>query len=437
MHIRKALVNLACIFFVFTANFSFSEQPMPVGDITDSLKRAYETGQYEKAYKLSILNTFDLEGDPEFDLYYGLSALSLGKFPEAQFPFERLVYMEPNNGRYRLEYARTLFHLKHYDEAKTHFLMVFDANPPEAVQYNIFRFLETIEERQKRETYHWFGNISIGTGFDSNINSAPDLEILGNIILDERSQSTESSYLSAVSSFSFNKLLSPTKSLIVNFDSQHRQNDEVSTYNYDTARLRISRKWLGQHNNFQIGASYLQILLEGDAYQTAPGLFAEWQKSWLPTISTQMSAGIAQKKYDLSSELNSLQPNLSFSLLSLVNNAQHGVTVSYSTDQADKEGHDDKMRNSFLFGYQYNKPMTATSALFFGNSYYRIDYQDTHPIFGQERTDTTIQWVIGGRMQFDKNLMVMLEASQAENDSNLELYSYSRERAELKLKWFF
>lgn len=428
-----------CFLLTVYANHTLAEQIDNGDQVTNDLKQAYESGQFEKAYDIAISNSFTLEGEPEFDFYYGLSAFSLKKYPEAQFCFERLIHQFPNQDRFRLEYARTLFMLQHLEESEIQFQTVMNNNPPLTVRKNILKFIHEIEKRQKnrQQYYFWYGSIGIGGGIDSNINSATDLDTLGNIILSDNSKSIDSLFFSANSNVVLNKILNKRKSLQLNFDSQHRLNEETSIFNYDTARLRLSARVRDQDNSYKFGGSYLRIFLDSEAYQSASGLFFQWQRKWSMNFNSLFDFGFSLREFDSIPDNNNLQPNGSLTLISLTKNAQHAFKLGFSKDQAKNAGNDDQMRDSLIFGYQYSKSFSEKTSLYIGGSYSTFNYQDEHIIFNTKRTDKSSQFVIGGKWKLDKDFIVSLEGGQVYSDSNIEIYDYDRQRAELKLKWLF
>ena len=406
-------------------------------DIKVALKKAYESGNLQEAYAIATQHAFDLEGHPDFDFYYGLTSLGLMKYPEAQFAFERLVSTYPNQGRYRLEYARTLFHLRHYDLATDQLETVLAMNPPDTVQKNIHAFLDAITVKRRQKDPRWFGFVDMGSGFDSNINGATDLESIGNIVLSDTSRSTDSSYLSARSSFNYEKPFNQRNGVSFSIDSQHKHNAELSDYNYDTLQLRSSYSVNDDVNRYRYGISYVKVLLDGQGYQSAMGLTTRWSKQWSAKLLSQVGVGYTTKTYDQVSELDSTQPSFNLTLITPFQGFNHALSLVFTQDQAKQSGNDDKMRTFSSIGYQLSKSFSANASVFSGLSYSQAAYQDEHPIFAKTRRDTSTNFLLGGKWNFDKTLTATLEGSLVDNASNLEIYDHDRHRIEVNVRWQF
>ena len=75
-------------------------------DSVATIKALVEQGQFERAYDHALAAEARYEGDPEFDFYFGLAAIEVGRYPDAIFAFERVVFAQPDQLRVRLELAR-------------------------------------------------------------------------------------------------------------------------------------------------------------------------------------------------------------------------------------------------------------------------------------------------------------------------------------------
>ncbi|NQU03601.1 MAG: tetratricopeptide repeat protein [Syntrophaceae bacterium] len=92
--------------------------------------------------------------------WIGTSAMKAGKMELAMKKFKDMLAVNPNLHRVRLELATIHFKLGQYEEARKEIETVQSANPPEAVQQNIDKFLAAIEERTKKA----FWNVRFSQG---------------------------------------------------------------------------------------------------------------------------------------------------------------------------------------------------------------------------------------------------------------------------------
>jgi len=87
----------------------------------EMLKVLVDSGKFEKAYAQGQEMLFDYEGEPDFDLLYGTSAIEIGENKEAVFIFERLTESDTTNIRYKLELGRVYYQSGEKEKAKSIF----------------------------------------------------------------------------------------------------------------------------------------------------------------------------------------------------------------------------------------------------------------------------------------------------------------------------
>ena len=84
------------------------------------------------------------EGEPAFDLEYGVAAVDTGIVSEGIFALERVIMNQLSNLYARLELARAYFAAGEDDRAKAEFDRVLATNPPQDVRDNVRPYLDTI-----------------------------------------------------------------------------------------------------------------------------------------------------------------------------------------------------------------------------------------------------------------------------------------------------
>ncbi len=156
------------------ANNSTTPKLVTLEQTNQQLAVLVHNQDYLAAYQLAkpLLSLY--EGDPSFDFYYGFSAAQLGYFNEALFSFERLNSNYPGVARYRLELARAYYYPEPSDAADSNSSGA-SSNPPAQVQQTIGEFLQRIQEQRQAVFPSWGGFVSASGGYDSNYNTATDL----------------------------------------------------------------------------------------------------------------------------------------------------------------------------------------------------------------------------------------------------------------------
>ena len=414
------------------AQSTIKGSPIPL-----SLKRLCNNGAYEQAYQLATQALEQWEGDPEFDFYYGLAALETGRVPESQFVYERLVTSFPDQRRYRLEYGRSLYLLAQYDAAREQFQQVSEQQPPLAVQENIERYLSAIQRQQRAAKDPWSGFVSVGGGYDSNINNATALTLYDNSILNETAREIESAYFSARTQVNYQHRLTQQQSLNLGGSTSHKLNSELSDFDIDTLMVKTFWQLRQQTQTLKLGASYLELLLSGNRYRQDSTLFAEWQSHSPAGFISQGVIALTQKNYPDDPTYESTQPLLSWTFLLPKQQWLQAFSMFAGTDQARKQGLDNNMRDfaglNYRLSYRTNPSMTLTLA---GSAFWSV-YQDRHPVFARTRRDHGYQFNAGLDWQLAKQWLLKSSLGYTDNQSNLVLYEYDRHKFEVKLQWQF
>ncbi|NCC51316.1 MAG: tetratricopeptide repeat protein, partial [Spartobacteria bacterium] len=136
----------------------------------------YEMGNYREAMEI-FSRLFKAEPDDEqINFALGMSALAAGKHSHALFAFERVLMQNPDNERARLELARTYYAMGRYETAQRYFEQALNGDPPEQVERNIDRYMDSIRLRLKR--WEVSGDIAVSGFHDDNVNYGPSSTII-------------------------------------------------------------------------------------------------------------------------------------------------------------------------------------------------------------------------------------------------------------------
>lgn len=154
---------------------------------TEAGMQAYNAGEYDRAY--DIFSELFRKNPQNVQVNYGLglSAAARGKLSHALFAFDRVLQVEPNNMRARLERARIYYSLGQYELARAEFSQVSGTRPPEQVQKNIGLFMEAMDRAERK--YSFSARLDFRVVYDDNLNFGPaaatidtllgELEVLG------------------------------------------------------------------------------------------------------------------------------------------------------------------------------------------------------------------------------------------------------------------
>ena len=143
-------------------------------DELQTLRALNQAGRSAEALVLADQMLFMYEGEPAFDLEYGVAAVDSGLISEGIFALERAIMNQPDNLFARLELARAYFAAGEDDMAQAEFNRVLATEPPEEVRDNIRPYLDAISAREGQRRPVWRGNIDLASGYDSNINASTE-----------------------------------------------------------------------------------------------------------------------------------------------------------------------------------------------------------------------------------------------------------------------
>lgn len=154
---------------------SFLWAPIVVADVLDDASALIEADKPAEAYELLAPLEAERAGDPDYDLLLGLSALNAGEAGIAVFAFERIIAVQPENARARVELARAYFELREDEAAKQEFENVKNMVSDEQVAKNIGKYLDALDVRfQSQSKLQWAAYAEGTAGYDSNVNAAND-----------------------------------------------------------------------------------------------------------------------------------------------------------------------------------------------------------------------------------------------------------------------
>ncbi|MSP52525.1 MAG: hypothetical protein EXQ91_09110 [Alphaproteobacteria bacterium] len=141
--------------------FALAQGVNPGAD--EALKR-----QYDDAFR----SVFSDPGNLDKSFRYAEIAIQVGNYEAAISALERMLIVEPDLPRVRLELGVLYFRLASHELAKTYLEgALATPNVPEDVRQRVDVFLEEIKLRQS--SHQWSGSVFGGLKWQSNANSAP------------------------------------------------------------------------------------------------------------------------------------------------------------------------------------------------------------------------------------------------------------------------
>ncbi len=157
---KVSRLNLLCLALCSSSVFALELQPA---------RELINQGKSQAAYALLAPQADEQAGEPEFDYLLGIAAIDSGHAADAVTALERVLAADPSNNGARLELARAYYALEADGLAKREFNQLLALNPPPQAQRVIDQYLQALELKKQKKQPKPNAFIEVGIGFDSNI----------------------------------------------------------------------------------------------------------------------------------------------------------------------------------------------------------------------------------------------------------------------------
>ncbi len=415
---------------------------------TDSLLRLVENGHPQQAYQQALPQLDKLAGTAGFDFPFGMAAIDSGDISEGVFALERVLFLNPEHHRARLEYARGLFMLGDNGPARREFNRVAEQpDLPAAVRNKIDFFIQAINARERDHQPSGSGFVELGMGYDDNINSAPS-DQLQLITLDQASlgQGDQFGRLRAGAEF----LLPSTRSrrYYGRWDSALRRYADKKSFSHDNHSLTLGRQWGPPSSRYDLSLNLQRYRLDDAGYRTLIGPGISWARTLSNDLLLQAGGTLHVMDYPRADYRNGRQGMLYARILGTVAtrwSPSWFVGAFYgderSDDQsADSRGSVDRRFSGLQGGGQLNlRPDLSLSAgIVYQHSGYDAVFNSLpYKTTGVIRADDYSAANLVLRHKLDRDWTLDLGLNYSRSRSNIELYQYRRKQVDLSLRYDF
>lgn len=150
----------------FCATLSFAE-PATFQQRFDEAFGFYTAGNFQKAYELFDSLWEASAEDPEVNFYLGRSALELKRYDDAGIAFDRVLMVNPNHDRTRLEMARLYFETQQYEAAQRELDGITSEKLPQNVQDMVTSMRRSLGTHESPHSVR--GALMLALDYDTNI----------------------------------------------------------------------------------------------------------------------------------------------------------------------------------------------------------------------------------------------------------------------------
>ncbi len=424
-----------------SAAYAQNASPIPL------MAQLNATGRALEAYRIGLQFLPALEGEPIFDLHFGVAAIDSGFASQGAFALERVLMNEPTNDYARLELGRAYFILEEDDRAKAEFESVLNADPPppEDVTNNIRPYLSAIDSRAAWRETTFIANVELGSGYDSNILAAPDDDLFFIPLLGGEASLGGTEESDTFHQLKLDAMIShPVRyglNLFLSGNALKRDNhsDQINIESLGVQSGVIYRN--GDHTvRAAIQANALDV--DSDAYRDTVGLSASWQYSLSPRASINAFGQVNQLSYELlefrDATLRLFGLSYRYQFI-----APLRPVVSFGINAGKEDADNDDLSGALqnterdILGATASLDLTINNELRVSGvlGYEQSDYATEELLFQTIREDKMYRGSLGVVWTPTDNLFIKLDASVSPRRSNIPIVEYDRNQFTLSVRY--
>lgn len=425
---RKAIALSGCI-LAMPALASDPDSREAYAAVADLLQEGNTSEAFETAQGLEE----EHGGTLEFDFLLGMAAMGEKEFNTAAFAFQRILIVQPNHHRARLEFARSQYFLGNIAEAKYQFDLVLTSNPPEAIRENVDRFMQAIDELQAAQSHDFNLKLSLAGGFDTNINSATDREsfdLFGlRFQIAESGREKDSAFVRLGADAGYRYRLSQTQSLYSTVAVEQKNNIDTNDFDlWDSAirggyRQRFGDHWLSG------GLKYQHYWLDNDQLLYSAGLEGQWSHradNMMPY--SFLSASAIRYPGNATQDRNQYMGGAG------VQFGARGLDLNLSAylghEPATESRFDPNGRNHLGVNLAVSGQPIEGQKVKFDLGYSITRHHEEQALFSKKREDDRSLAKLSWQMELAPSLALTASASYRKNNSNISVYGYDQWLAE-------
>ncbi len=409
-----------------------------------SLFESYKRGQ---AYNYARQYQFEMEGDPYFDYFFGVSAIDTGHASEGVFALERVLLVFPNDQVARLELARGYFNLQEYALARESFEAVLEHEPPAQVRDTAEAYLDKIRvsESRYRPTHSGFIEMSLGNDDNANVGIDQNSSLQLPTFLGPESFGQDDNFTSLAGAWTYVHPFSPGWLFESTLSGDFRKNQTLDQYDTATGTLQLGVTHIQAASKYKAEMISQQFNLDGDQYRSLNGVNLNWQYTLSQQSSFNSSLQYAQLDYpDLpikNSALTTLGVNFTqafsvwlqpilFTTVSLGTEAAEDDTNPATQSETERDIY--SLRIGLVLSF--TNTLALQTAVGTQNSSYAAAAALQPDVIREDdysSADVGLLWAFSRKWRLDTRY------SYSENDSSYDLRDYKRNIIDMTINYTF
>ena len=380
---------------------------------------------------------------------YANLAVKMGKTEEAIATYERMLILNPELARVKLDLALLLMRTGGHDQARTLFKEVLATNPPAQVERNIRMMLTRLDKAQKKHNFSMI--LGVGANYDRNANSASssgNVEFFGvPIPLDDSSQAQADTEKFAMMNAKHTYILPTPKQHTINTEAMvykgYRQkfsNLETSMFSIKTG-VTYNMPSIRSRAGFDVG--YSNVQLGHHNYLDTVKYTGRFTHILHPKVMVTAQLDRERRRFhnspvsSLFEDRNGRAHGQKLTLNIPVNNKnQLAISAAFRQERTRQKYYDNNQSSvqmsytrSFKDGWFFNATGLMKKAQYKG-----IDVSVNPTLV---RTDLEKTYTLALGKKLTDNLTASLSYQNKEVNSNIETYKFNNERISASLIYQF
>jgi hypothetical protein len=184
---------------------------------------------------------------------------------------------------------------------------------------------------------------------------------------------------------------------------------------------------------------YQNLELDGEKFFSSRGVLGQWTRQ----VDDELQLGLSLNLHEvLFSDINAYRDHtrqiVGGELLYGEGPWMQRLVVFLGREMPKQEKYDYALRDALRgLSYRISYQFTPMLIPYFAMQYNYGDYGDVHPIFQTVRQDSFRAYEVGMLWQPSSQWIVNPSFTDARNQSDIEAYSYDRERAQVNVRFSF
>lgn len=412
-----------------------------------TLQALNRAGRSAEALVLADQMLMMYEGEPAFDLEYGIAAVDSGLISEGIFALERVIMNQPQNLYARLELARAYFAAGEDDRARAEFNRVLAEEPPQEVRDNVRPYLDAISAREGQRRPVWRGSFDLTSGFDSNINASTEDDLSALLGLPPGSVNAatpqEDSFTVAAGAISYSIPLTKQTDLSASANLSHRENSS-GDLPQTIAALGANYSFRDEVRTWRFGLMANQFRLDNQDYRNMLGATGSLRVSMGPATSLTLGLQGSQLSYPDNPGKDAFLSMGTLTIQQALGGRYRAVLdagVSVGLEDADDDSAPGALQNTErdILGANLGLGLSFTPNLQMNLSLraQHSEYSEALTLPPVLREDTNISFSTRVNWRVADNWFLGFNLTATDNDSTAVFTDYQREQISVNARYLF